>query len=265
MLGLGAYLAVAASGSTPIDCASIQGIESLSSQRNLRWVIAGEQHGTNESPAIFGDVVCGLANTRKVVVAVELDATAQPEIDRFMASDGGESAQSAFLRSTVWITQMKDGRSSEAMFALMQRLRQMGKAGLIQRVVAFVPTNRQAPDKYEEEMARTLIKAAKPNVTVVALVGNIHALRTHWASNGVPYMPMAGLLPGDSTATFNIIPDGGNQWACFKLDQCGPSSLGPTRNLGERRMVFGRSPDRSYSGVIFTGGPATASMPKVPN
>jgi hypothetical protein len=260
MIGLLFWLLAAGASPPQVQCELIPGVETLSAQPELRWIIAGEQHGTQESPKVFGDLVCALSKTRKVVVGLEFATTAQPDLDRYIRSDGGPEAVKAFLASEIWTDEFKDGRSSEAMFELVDSLRQLSAAGKIERVVAFKPVTRAKAGEYEVRMTNNLRKAAGRDETVIALVGNIHALRTHWAAVGIPYMPMAGLLPGSATATISIYPDGGSQWACVK--ECGPNSLGPSRGLGGRRLVFGKAPDRAYSAVLFTGGAATASPPK---
>lgn len=257
-----ALLLTAATSINPVQCPSLPGVESLISQPQLRFIIVGEQHGTAEVPAMFGDLVCHLASSRKIVVGIEFAASMQPAIDRFMASNGDLKARREFLETPIWTVKFKDGRTSVAMFDLVDRLRSMKASGLIEGVVAFVPTGTSGPVDYEQKMAATLNSSAKAGHTVVALVGNIHALRTHWAIKGTPYMPMAGLLPGDSTATFDVVPDGGSQWACLSAKGCGPVSLGPPRRQTGRSLVFGRSPNRAYSGIMLLGGPASASLPK---
>lgn len=245
-------------------CPLLPGVEVLAEQPQIQWIIVGEQHGTVETPVIFGDLVCNLALSRKIVVGLEMPASMQMEIDRFTNSEGGEKARAEFLQLPFWHTRMKDGRSSKAMFALLERLRQMRRCGVIQGVVAFAPA--QWPGtaaRYEELMADNVRGAVRSGQTFVALVGSIHALRTHWQTNGTPYMPMAGLLPGGQSATFKVVADGGSNWACTASDECGPKAVGNSRPVGERKLVFGRAPDLAYSGIIAIGGPVSASPPHV--
>src|SRR6478735_11617631 len=119
----------------------------------------------------------------------------------------------------MWNMPMKDGRSSEAYFSLFEKLRQMRAAGTIEAVVAFQPSAPIAvqssaapgerPDQgiYEKAMASQLLAGAKPGTTVIALVGNIHAMLTE--SPFEPrFMPMATHLPAGSVTLF-VVPTGG--------------------------------------------------------
>jgi len=254
----------AAATATVGSCPTLPGVELIAGQSQLQWIIVGEQHGTAEVPAIFGDLVCNLAGSRKVVVGLEMPTSMQPEIDKFTMSDGGAKARAELLQLQFWHYKMKDGRSSEAMFGLIERLRQMRRSGVIQGVVAFAPAQWPGTQaRYEELMADNVRGAVSSDQIFVALVGNIHALRTHWQMNGTPYMPMAGLLPGGQAATFNVVADGGSQWACTGLNKCGPKPVGSKISFGERKLLFGRSPDLAYSGIIAIGGPVSASVPQV--
>ena len=170
-LGL-ASLVLAAAASSAAPCAPISGWEGVLTDERVRWVIIGEMHGNNETPAIFADAVCLTSQARKtVVVALELPSREQDAIDRFMASDGGKQAQREFLARPFWNSSSKDGRSSEAYFRLLQTLRQWRSAGRIASVIAFQPSGPSAsPGEYEEAMAKLVRSAAGPGATVIATI-----------------------------------------------------------------------------------------------
>lgn len=68
-------IATAATSINPVQCPSLPGVEFLISQPQLRFIIVGEQHGTAEVPAMFGDLVCHLASSWKIVVGIEFAAS----------------------------------------------------------------------------------------------------------------------------------------------------------------------------------------------
>jgi erythromycin esterase-like protein len=98
--------------------------------------MVGETHGTRETPDFFADLVCLASTKRRVIVAVEQDTAGQPAIDAFMRSRGDLAAREAFVQA-IWPTGLDDGRGSEAMVDLFDRLRQYQQSGRVQRVVAF--------------------------------------------------------------------------------------------------------------------------------
>jgi len=121
MIGL---LALAAASTSP--CPQIAGAERLWAKPETQWVMVGEMHGTAEMPALFANLVCQAAESgRPITVALEQDAEMQPAIDAFLTSDGGPAAHSAFLAAPMWNRKMQDGRASQAMLALYDRLRVM--------------------------------------------------------------------------------------------------------------------------------------------
>jgi hypothetical protein len=257
-------LAAAAAPAEPA-CAPIAGWEQVLADDAVRFMILGEMHGSNEMPAIFADAVCLTAQARPVVVALEQSSADQAAIDAFMASDGRAEAKRTFLGARMWNGPMKDGRSSEAYFRLFDTLRQMQQAGRISAVVAFEPfrfDKLPTPTEYEKAMADLVRAAGQSGATVLALVGNIHAMRTEVQWQG-GYMPMAGHLPPAATVTLNLVADGGESWNC----QGGPDSCranaspGPPRP-NERGVQLGAGDDGPFSGVLYLGSPTTASPPQ---
>lgn len=265
-----AFVLAAASQISAAPCTSLPGWESAIANRDIRWIVIGEIHGNNESPAIFADAVCLTARSRRVVVALELGADTQDAIDAFMASDGGSAARRALFGTYPWNSDIKDGRSSEAYFRLLDRLRRMRRSGSIAGVVAFEPGSGEFkgqpflpdPGFSEEAMARRVRDAAQPGVTVVALVGNIHAMRTRINSRG-GYLPMAGWFPREQLLTFDIDGRSGHSWACMGQPMsCAPHPF-PNRNVDRPRgVIMNESSAGPYSGVIVLGAPFTVSPPQ---
>ena len=94
---------------TPPGCESLPGAETIWPQPGLRFVLAGEIHGTNETPAIFRDLVCAAtASNRPIVAGVEHGVSEQEALDMFMAPEGHVRATTALLAEEGW--NLFDGR-----------------------------------------------------------------------------------------------------------------------------------------------------------
>ena len=122
------------------ECPPVAGQELLWASPSTRYVVFGELHGTAQLPALFADVVCGASRNGAVVVGLEYDRPYQPALDAYLASDGGPGAREALMIGMEWPSSgFTDGRTSEAMLALIERLRLLKAAGADLSVVAFRP------------------------------------------------------------------------------------------------------------------------------
>ena len=249
----------------PTRCRPIPGAEGLLDRRDLRWIVVGEMHGTNETPEAFGDLVCLASASRPVVVAVEQATSEQPAIDDFIGSDGGAQAMSRFLASRIWTQPVKDGRSSDANFKLFRRLRELRAAGRIASVVAFQPAYDPGPagfdlGAYENALAASLLSRVPRNWKVLVLVGNIHAMRTPpvWASP--PYLPMAAYLPSTNSINLDARFDSGSYWACKSAADCSPQTA-PASPTKHPRGISLDGANGPYAGALNLGVEASASPP----
>jgi hypothetical protein len=239
-------------------CPALPGVEALWA-KPVRWIVAGEKHGTAEAPAAYADLVCHAGSRRAVVAALEQPEADQPLIDAWIASDGGEAAKTALLKGRMWTS--GDGRSSFAYLALFERLRLMVREGRVSRVVAFQPEPgpRSKPGDYEKAIAERLLAAsADASMRVVVLVGNAHAMLTEVTWGPAPYLPAAALLPREATLTLSIVANGGAAWNCTQ-EGCGAHPFRGTPQSFPRGIVLGG--DGSWSGSLNLGVPATASPP----
>lgn len=164
-------------------CAPPDGADRLWEDSSTRFVFIGETHGTSEAPAAFAELVCARSAAGPVVVALEMPADMQPDLDRWLASDGGPEARDTLLAHNYWGLDHADGRSSTAMLAMLQRLHGLQAAGRDLTVRAFQPSDGR-PDGfdqsyYELKMARLLIDAAmlRPDARVLVLGGSLHAMK----------------------------------------------------------------------------------------
>lgn len=263
---LAPLLLIGSGASAAQECPAIAGWEAVLADDATRWIVLGEMHGNNESPAVFADAVCLTARSRAVVVALELPEDMQTLIDAYLASDGGVDAQEAILAAPFWHDSFKDGRSSAAMFLMIERLHEMYRLSMVQGVVAFQATDftsRPSQVEYEAALARRVQQAAHGGATVLVLVGNVHARLTE-VNFGTTYLPMAAHLPQGQTITLDIKSLGGETWACTGQPiACGPIPMrGDGLPLGgpEVRLNEGEGPD--YSGALDLGRTISASEPQ---
>jgi hypothetical protein len=270
---LGLLLSAASSPANTLPCTPIPGVNVVLDKPSVRWIIAGEIHGTTEMPAAFGDLVCAAATEqRKVIVALEHPVSEQGLIDDFLSSSGDASAREKLTSAPIWHWKTADGRTSEAYLSLFERLRNLKRAGKISGVVAFQPSaTLLTSTEYEKEMARIVKEASSSkNTLVVALVGNVHARTTEWAkSNGEHYMPMAGLLPREQTATLDMSGGGGTAWTCRhpagslpNADfSCGAHEIGNPDKIYPRGIKVIGDPSAPYFAYYNIGTAFSASLP----
>jgi hypothetical protein len=245
-----------------INCPTLPGADNMFAIPGKRFYIFGEMHGTAEIPKLFGDFVCAAAARWPVVVGLELEAEQQPIVDRYLRSDGSTQARQEILRSRHW-TQVEDGRASEAMFALLERLRILRTSGSAISVVAFIPNvsdpNSQTP--YERAMAEIWRRSVEtnPSARFVALVGSVHALRA--PVHG--FEPAAMHMPQESTLTLGYAPTGGIARNC-QQDGCGPHPLDEPIAHVSRGIARPARPDAetpTYDQWYSVGRRLTASSP----
>ena len=154
-------------------------------------VLLGEMHGTQEIPAITGELVAHYARTQPVLLALEADAGDQLRLDRFLASDGGVTARAALLAGDHWQEPNHDGRDSAAMFALIEQVRQLRKAGASVDVVLIDAAGAGTRDERMAAAVRTAM-AAHPGARALVLIGNVHAMTgepPEMIADGKPFVP----------------------------------------------------------------------------
>lgn len=256
IIELAAIAAATASGCTPVA-----GADQLW-RPGIRWVLVGELHGTNEIPDAFANLVC-LAGERQraVTVALEYSADWQDTIDTYLASDGGAAARAALLAIPVWGSRLQDGRTSTAFLRLFERLRVLKRAGRIAGVVAADVRSRAAmAGPRDAAMARAwqAIPVAGDGV-VLALVGNLHAMRTSWTFAGRTIETAGSLMPRAQTMTVNVMGLGGTAWTC-QDDGCAPHAAGDAR-FAKAGIAATTDPAIPYDAMYELGVPTTAALP----
>jgi len=251
------------------DCSPPPGTDALLA-RPERVIVVGEGHGTTETPAAFGMIVCQAAAAGPVTIALEYPDTAQHALDGYLAEPDDATAQAALAASGLFALPMEDGRGSEAMLALLENVRRLKQQGRDVALHAFQPTQRRTPGQsqawYELNMGYALARAVthRPNARVFVLVGDFHARKTPYSAIDEAGLPAAGHLPAAETLTLRVASQGGEAWQCQQTGagtpECGVHS-GPGRaNPSLRGVYLEPTPDRAYDGFLALG-PTTASPP----
>src|ERR1051326_5289240 len=83
---------------TAPHCTPLPGTEQLWSTPALRFVLVGEMHGTKETPAAFGDLVCSATSLKRpIVVGVERPGREQEALDKLMQAGNEEDSTHGLL------------------------------------------------------------------------------------------------------------------------------------------------------------------------
>jgi len=237
-----------------LACGDAVGEASLSPGGTL---VFGEIHGTREFPAAFGTIACNAAEDGAVVVGLEISRAEQPRIDAYLASDGGAAARTELLRGAHWSS--RDGRSSEAMFGLIDKVRTWRAAGASVALVAFDVDG--GWDDRDEDMTGPLVAArrAHPDAPMVVLVGNYHAR----LASKEPRMAAYLARQIANVDTFDAAYGKGTAWVCTDRG-CGVHDWGEGEDPGPTRItrdvVIDRDGNTVFHGHLHVGR-ITASYP----
>ena len=189
-------------------------------------VIFGEMHGTVETPAFVAQVTCVAAqNGNRVIVALEWPEDFQSRIDDYVE---GRVADLQAIKDTPFISMGSDGRTSNAMFALVRDVASMRATGHRVSVAAFdIATSGKyrADTTRDQAMADNVrsIASKNHNALILVLTGNIHSRKLRGTSWNAKLEPMTYLLRDLRPMTLNVAYDAGEAWVCDA--GCGPLPL----------------------------------------
>ncbi len=103
-----------------------------------RVLVIGEMHGSNEYPAFAKSVVCQLlAANKPVILGLEIPENEQVAINRYLQSQGTADDRRVLQQGKFWQGKIQDGRSSVAMFGLIDAVRRLKQAGQKVLLAAF--------------------------------------------------------------------------------------------------------------------------------
>ncbi|HUJ27945.1 MAG TPA: hypothetical protein VLW85_18115 [Myxococcales bacterium] len=206
-----------------LGCAHAATVEGVARPGAL--VIFGELHGTNEIPALFGDVVERAAKRGRVHVGLELP---------------GESG-------AIWTDPFQSGRTSKAMRALIARLHALGVD-----VFWFDSNEKDRDGAMADNISAARAKA--PQDLFLVLVGNLHARKQPGAPWDADLRWMAVRLAGREPRlfTFDARYAAGTAFICQgnTPDKCAATKVGGMNGAGHD----------GYDGTYHVGA-VTASSP----
>ncbi len=236
--------------------AEIPGLSNLLTRQGLHFVVIGDLHGTEELPAFFGQLVEETAAHREVAVVLEYPERLRRDLDRYLASPGDEAARKTLLATDFW-TRWHDGRSSKAMFALIEKLR------ILQVPVTACQPNGGDLGDYERVMGECWKQVGESSHRLVLIfVGNAHASYMP-VYNDV--LPAAASLPRAETVSLDNFSSPGWSWDCLKVDKCGEHPTHADAPPKDRGLYFGEDLVPVEMGVFdgaYSAGPHfTASPP----
>lgn len=251
LLYLAALAASAGAQSAPLPCEPQSQFDAGTVRERI--ILVGELHGTNEMPAFVSGLACSLLQKgRQVVLSLELPSRLQPEIERYLASDGGDAARQPLYDSGFG--KLNDGRGSAAYMEVIERVRRLRRAGAPIALAAIDMNPSQQPGTRDAIMAGNVAGLARrnPQAAVLSLSGNIHASKKKGGHAGADYEPLGYLLSRQvDTHAIYLAHAGGSAWVC--MPQCGVYEMSGVDG------AIGASPP-GYDRVVMVGG-ITASPP----
>lgn len=273
---LGIATTAAAQPSADGPCTSTVTLPQTLLTGSPRFVVMGETHGTDTSPEVFGDLVCGFAAKGPVLVHLELPTSLDEDFVRYLAAPGAETL-APITGSWAFTNRVYDGRTSEAFLALIERLGEMARAGLPVTVNASQPDRATLEPQHYYEMAMAADWAAaaarQREAMNLVLVGSFHARRG--ASPDGRKGAAEFLLPehlialaecgeGGSAAVLRPGPDGRAAEGVMALPDLGEGRARGVYPGSE----FTRSPSGygsdAFDGFFCAGRPAQTSPRAVP-
>lgn len=271
-------------------CNDPEGLSAITTSK-AQYIIFGELHGTEQSPAFFGDVACALATKHlKILVALELGSSANPALQAAWSGPREGFAEKLVRTMPDW-REREDGVTSQAMLAMLVRLHDLKAQGHAIAVVAFNGARDEAQYEkfkdlpgqggHEAAQAENIRNAAEAGRfdRVLVLVGNTHARKLPVDWHVPVYEPMAMRLAAPAqTLSFDIAYASGLAWNCqmkgvytggpIAADamDCSPHSVNGGAIVGVKRLLLNKNlptaatVNPAYDGVFFVG-PVTASRP----
>lgn len=260
--------------------------------RHPKYVIFGETHGTEQEPALVGQVACALAKRgERLLVAIEQDAIYDAALQRAWAEP--DSSFAAALRAYPGWRGRNDGVGSIAMFDLLVRLHRLTASGDTVDVVAFNgPRDRGQEQRFAKLLGQGPHEAAqadnlqtatarKTYDRVLVLAGAFHARKQPIKTSAGTFDAMGRRLAhAGQTVSLYLLDGGGTTWGCAMTPglhvepgqpvlsdtvHCGVHAISPTATLGVAPVLrMGDPPETEqsgdYDGYVWVGR-VTASPP----
>jgi hypothetical protein len=237
-------------------------------------LVVGELHGTVQTPAAIAALAERLLERGPLTVALEMPRQHQPALDRYLQSEGTSDARRRLLADPFWQRprERSDGRRSEAMLQMIERLRGLRADGAAIAILAFDDDAFHADGvDRNAAMAERLraAQAASPQQRMLVLTGNYHARLTPndqlRDADGKPITmppPMASRLRDLSPVSIDIGARSGSFWGCGR--NCGPQPIGnPAAATTDDAITFDATPDARHGYHLHVRLPVLDPSPPV--
>lgn len=221
--------------------------------------IGEDAHGTAEVPDAVGRLACHLLSQGlPVALAYEMPAQEQPQIDAYLASDGGASARAALVSGIFWQSDIKDGRASVGLQSLLEKVRRLRSHSRDQLTFTAMELFDPSQERDANMAAGVLLlRKAHPDAIVILVAGNNHtridasfALGSRLRREGVPLLSLVVEHPP------------GAAYSCQNFCGAHPQD---GKNRGDESFAE-RTPigHGMFDGRLYLPG-ITASPPAIPN
>lgn len=230
-----------------------------------RVMLVGELHGSREVPGIVAGLASNLSeDKRPLIVGLEIWRSEQAALDRYLASAGTGEDRQALLAGPFWAT--RDGRSSEAMVDLIERLRVLALKAAVHLVAFDVAAEADLTGAERDRSMGKLLAArleSMPDARLLVLAGNFHTR----IQSGAPWDPahdfMGHFLRGQGPYAVEIMGVKGSTWMCPDPDHCRAWQL-PEAPLEPGLTLGDTLNDRRHHGVwwlpqVSASPPATGA------
>lgn len=225
---------------------------------DAQMLLFGELHGSVESPALVGAVVCEYAKGGPVALGLEIPTTESVEIHNYLSSDGNAASKARLLSGQFW--RGGDGRSSRAMFDLVEYVRQLKREGLAISIFTLVQADLGGTTKDNQSIAHAIrtFHDQHPSSRIVVLMGNLHAGQEEIAPFGKVIIPAGFLIRDLSPTSVLITHPPGTIWACMRT--CGRHKVDGDPHPSQKPGSYDDSPMQGYS-MSYLLPSITASPP----
>lgn len=237
-----------------VHCTAVDGADELLEAGTV--VLLGELHGTQQIPSAAGDLVCAaLERGLDVTVALEIPQSENERIQAYLDGAGSSEDRQRLLDGEFWNRNDQDGRSSRAMFDLIERLREL--RAKTQAVQVLLIDNELVPDR-DVFMAQWLSLAIPeaPTRFYLALTGNVHSRLVAPEGRVTMGARLHELRPQINVVALQATYAAGTAWVCTR-DGCGVIDIavdvrGPTSQVRGIEL-FERISKAGFSGTYHVG------------
>jgi hypothetical protein len=228
-------------------------------------LLLSDPAGSQETAEAFDQLVCSaLSRGLEVSVALSVSAAEQQRLNTYLDSSGTAEDRAALLRGRFWSRLWQDGRSSEAVMALLERLRlRRAQRQSVAVLAADVDLRGNVRTAF---ISATLLEHHRqyPTRLVLGLFSNTQASQRAGSQWDSAYLPVGYRLAaaGVPVRSFDVSYLAGFQWTCRVFRggalRCGtwPITPGPKQRMAGARPglnLFSAKSDEGFDGLWFIG------------